>query len=119
MESAEFSAATLPRTVAVLKTRNLRRNTFKGASAGPWVEFHPRMQEALDRVPAAERFEFHGKCAEIRVIDDALRRGGRLKDSVIQTRRVRRLGHPEHGRPAPPCDSCRAVLEQFEIHYTE
>lgn len=110
---------TRPGTVAALKTRNPGVNVFKGATKGPSIELHPRVQQALQRVPAGKRSAYHGKCAEIRAIDDALKRGARLKDSVIQTRFVRRIGDPKHALPHVPCDSCKAVLRQLKIKYME
>lgn len=108
-----------PGTVAALKTRNVRVNTFTGASKAPRVELHPRLQAALDRVPLAERSKFHGKCAEINALDHALKGSARVDDSVIQTRRVRKVGDPIHGSPHRPCESCGAVLRDLGIRYRE
>jgi hypothetical protein len=48
-----------------------------------------------------------------------LKSGARLKDSVIQTRRVRAIGDKLRGFPHPACDSCKAVFRQFRIKYME
>jgi hypothetical protein len=117
--SAEFTRATRPGTVATLRTRSTHTNLFTGNSRGPQLDLHPRLQSALDRVPAGVQADFHGKCAEIRTIDQALKRGASVKDSVIQTRRVRKPGHPLHGQPHDPCPSCKHVLDRLKINYME
>lgn len=117
--SAAFTRATRPATVATLRTRSLRPNQFNGASRGPHLELHPRLQRALDRVPPTAQSQFHGKCAEVRAIDQALKRGANLKDAVLRTRRVRLPGHHLHGAPHDPCPSCKNVLDRLKINYME
>jgi hypothetical protein len=104
-----------PGSVAALKTRNFGRNLFEGASRPPIPEgqMHPRLQQALDNVK--RRSDYHGTCGEIKAINKALHAGARLDDSVMLTRRVRPPGNPLHGQPHKPCDTCRDVLEQFNI----
>lgn len=112
-----LSNARRPATVAVLRTRNLGENVFRGATRQP-VEIHPRLQAALDRVRVRSRT--HGRCAEIEAINRALTREGgaaRLEDSVIKTRKVRKPGHPHHLAPHAPCETCRDVLHEFGIKY--
>ncbi len=38
---------------------------------------------------------------------------------IVQTRKIRRLGNPEHGLPHGPFDSCRPVLRRLKIKYME
>jgi hypothetical protein len=119
LKSDKFARTTRPPTVAALRTRTSGRNIFSGASRGPETKLHPRLQEALDRVPEAKRSPYHGKCAEIRAINDALNQPVSVKDSVIETRYVRKAGHVKHGLPHKPCPSCEPVLRQLGIKYLE
>jgi hypothetical protein len=105
-----------PGTVAALVTRNFGTSAFHGMSRAREV-LHPQLVKALDRVPTELRSPFHGKCAEINAIDDALKGGARLKDSVMRTMRVRPATNPAHGLSHDPCSSCAHVLHDIGIGF--
>jgi uncharacterized protein YukE len=105
-----------PATVATLLTRNPGTNLFRDASRGVEIT-HPRLLEALDKVPAEIRTDYHGRCAEMRAIDQALHEGARLKGAVITTAKVRPLRSIAHGTAHHPCASCAHILQQFGIKY--
>lgn len=111
-----LSSRQRPGTVATLVTRGFGDSAFRSTS-GAKEALHPRLVEALDRIPADDRSPFHGKCAEINAVDDALSAKARLKDSVMRTMKVRPSSHPEHGASHGPCASCARVLEDFGIHW--
>jgi hypothetical protein len=101
------------RTVAVLDTPSGRsypgRNGFPGQP-------HPSVQEALDAVPSGVRPPFHGQCAEIHCITQALDAGDDVAGGTIATARVRGPNSPAHGTSIPPCPSCQLVLDKFGVH---
>jgi cytidine deaminase len=87
------------------------------------------LAKALDEVPRPESLDetaqgvgkeregFHGKCAEVHAINQALHEGVRLKGAVIRTAMVRPAGHPEAGMSIHPCASCEHVLKVFHSKY--
>jgi hypothetical protein len=116
VRALDLSSRQRPGDVAALRTRNAGENLFRGASK-PQVELNPRIQSALDRVPEDVRSPFHGKCAEIKALNNAANADARLKGSVIATSKVRKLGNLDHGAPHEPCGSCQHVLDQLGVKY--
>jgi len=92
---------------------------------------HPAVREFFAALPPQDREPFIGYCAESALISDQLwrldqeRRDGRtttldealahFEGSAIMSRKVREHGDPEHGRPAPVCRSCTALLERLSV----
>jgi RHS repeat-associated protein len=103
-----------PRTVAVLKTPS--GGSYPGRSGFPG-EPHPAVQEALDGVPENVRPPFHGECAEIDSLSQALDAGDHVAGGVVSTARVRGPNSPAHGTAIPPCPSCQHVLDKMGVTY--
>lgn len=72
------------------------------------------VQEALDSVPLAQRAPWHGACAEMGCLSQALDAGvnpagGSIRAVAIGT------SNPGHGLPKAICSSCSAVLDDFGV----
>ncbi|HZG01953.1 MAG TPA: YwqJ-related putative deaminase [Streptomyces sp.] len=94
-------------------------------------DLHPAVREFFDALPAELREPFIGYCAESALISDQLwrldqeRGDGRtttldearphFEGSAIMSRKIREHGDPEHGKPAPVCRSCTALLERLSV----
>ncbi|HEX5569582.1 MAG TPA: YwqJ-related putative deaminase [Streptomyces sp.] len=100
-------------------------------SGGGEPDLHPAVREFFDALPPGSREPFIGYCAESALISDQLwhldqeRRDGRtvgldealphFSGSAIISRKIREHGDPEHGRPAPVCRSCAALLDKLGV----
>jgi RHS repeat-associated protein len=117
-----------PKTVAVLETPG---GTFNGRSGFPGQP-HPVAQQVLDGIPVGQRSLFHGGCAEVDAVSQALlaheaRTGQQittvdqarqaLAGSSVQTGRVRGPDSSQHGTPIVPCNSCDPFLAALGITY--
>lgn len=72
------------------------------------------VQDALDAVPLSQRAPWHGACAEMGCLSQALNAGvdpagGWIRAVAIGT------SNPGHGLPKVICRSCAAVLDQFGV----
>jgi YwqJ-like deaminase len=101
-----------PRTVAVLRT--LSGGTYEGVS-GSGVAPADSVQEALDSVPEDIRPGFHGECAEIQCISQAVQAEDPVEGGDMAAARVRGPNSPAHGTPIEPCASCAWVMGRFGI----
>ena len=111
-----------PLTVAVMRTPD-------GALYGGGSNFRERsgssrtvplrVQQALDNVPEEVREDFHGHCAEIDAISQAVEEGKRVSGSHIATARVRGFNSAQHGTPHAPCPSCQHVIDELGVTYEE
>jgi hypothetical protein len=99
-----------PLTVAVLQTKS---GALYAGRSGFRRAVDPRVRAALDSVPEAVRPAFHGRCAEIDCLNQAIADGGDVTSSVVSTARVRGLASAAHGTPIQPCRSCEWVLKQL------
>lgn len=91
--------------------------TFAGTStrgATPPTH-HPRVQQALDNIPAAQRSRSHGRCVEPACISQALNEGVDPKGGVSTVLKVRAPGNSDHGADLPACPTCSKLLEVFGI----
>lgn len=78
-------------------------------------DLHPDLQEALNDIPKDKRSDYHGHCAEIGCIDQALKdgvnpSGGKAKAVSIGNRK-----RNMHNAPKPPCTTCKQVLDKMGI----
>lgn len=103
-----------PRTVAVLRTRTGKPYE---ARSGFDEEAHPDLQSVLDDVPAGQRPPWHGYCAEVHCINQALKAEGSVKGATVATAKVRGPNSPAHGDPLPPCPSREVVLRKMKVRY--
>ena len=78
---------------------------------------HPRVQEALDSVTPANRAPWHGKCAEVGCVDQALKSGiDNLEDATSIAVNIGKSG-TGHGTFKEACSSCQQFLEFFGIKF--
>jgi|JI7StandDraft_1071085.scaffolds.fasta_scaffold342955_2 hypothetical protein len=87
-------------------------NTFVGVS-GRVDDVHPVLQAELDSVPKALQPGWHGQCAEISCINQALHAG--VDPAGVQRTVGIGLTAPGHGLPKAPCTSCAVVLPRFGV----
>ena len=107
-----------PKTVSVLDTTS--GNSYPGGSGIEGNhDLTPPLQAALDSVPENERSLYHGKCAEINSINNALKNNEDIAGGVIGTAKVRGPNSGGHGMPHAPCSSCSAVLIKLKVTYTD
>lgn len=94
-------------------------------------ELHPAVLAFVNRLPEEVRRGFSGNCAEIGLISDRLwmldeqRADGRtstieevaagFEGAALAPRKVREPGNPEHGKFAPPCPVCSALIDRLNI----
>jgi hypothetical protein len=102
-----------PLTVAILETPS--GGSYPGRSGFPGQP-HPDIQASLDSIPSEGRARFHGRCAEIHCLTQALDAGDDVTGGTIEAARVRGPNSELHGTTIAPCDSCQAVLDKFGVH---
>ena len=88
--------------------------TFTDVS-GNKTDLNPDLQRALDDVPKEDRAPWHGQCAEVGCLNQAMNSGvnptgGNMRAVAIGD------SSPGHGLPKPPCDSCKSVNRQLGIN---
>lgn len=123
----------LPAVGAALSVRGQTLTCTAGrAEQGPLL--HPLVQDFLDTLTSSRRERFTGRCPEAVLLSRHLAaveagRGKRaarkplsagearrsLKQAKITARHIREDGDPLHGRYAPPCRSCTALLTHFGV----
>jgi hypothetical protein len=81
------------------------------------TQMHPKLQQALDKVPEGSRSPTHGRCAEINTLNKALKDGKDVNGAAIQTAKVRGPNGPDHGKPHAPCSTCSQVLKELGVEY--
>lgn len=130
----------LPAVAAALSVRG-ETLTCTGSKGDRPPTQHPLVQDFLDALPAQERERHTGRCAETMLLSrfltatEAARAGKRvarratakhrplthneakraLKHAKLTARHIREDGDPLHGRYAPPCRSCTALLAHFGV----
>ncbi|HEX5202666.1 MAG TPA: SUKH-3 domain-containing protein [Actinoplanes sp.] len=81
----------------------------QGAKGDQQINLHPRVAAALAGLPSAARVRGADRHAEIIAVSDALHETGKVGGG-FRAFRVREKADPDAGGPAPPCETCRAVL---------
>jgi hypothetical protein len=130
----------LPAVAAALSVRG-RTLTSTGNKGDQAPAPHPLVQDFLDTLTTEHRARHTGRCPEAVLISrylnetDAARPskrtnrrtgGGKkaltlseakraLKNAKLTARHIREQGDPLHGRYAPPCRSCGALLAHFGV----
>jgi hypothetical protein len=89
-----------------------RFTDVSGAKPG----LHARVQEALDRVPPAERAPWHGHCAEVGCVDQAFKTGVDPRGGTSIAVNIGRSGSG-HGTFKEACSSCRRMLEFLGVRF--
>ncbi|NTW40363.1 MAG: hypothetical protein HGA44_10830 [Cellulomonadaceae bacterium] len=72
------------------------------------------VQAALDAVPFAQRAPWHGACAEMGSLSQALDAGVNPAGGMIRAVAIG-TSNPGHGLPKVICTSCSAVLDVFRV----
>jgi len=91
-------------------------NMFLDVSTGADRDLHPDLTEALSNVPPAERAPWHGHCAEIGCLNQALNKGINPRGGTSSAVNIGRSGDG-HGTPRKACKSCHNVLNQFGVDH--
>jgi hypothetical protein len=126
-------SAQRPGTVALLETS---AGSFVGRS-GFVHSVHPVVQQILDSIPQNQRAIWHGRCAEVDAISQALRAietrtgqsittieqarqilsGSRIRTAIIRSAISNKAAL--HGTSKPPCQSCQFLLDSLGLQYTD
>ena len=109
---ANFAKNTLGKdsgAVGILRVGNKR---FIGIS-GRVGKLHPSLKKVLDNIPKSQRADWHGHCAEVAAINNALKKGYKLDGAKIE---IERVGGAKHGHIRIPCPSCNPLLAAFKIN---
>ncbi len=114
-ESAADAALAAGKKRGAAAQLDVNGKIFTDVSGGK-TNLHPTLQEALDNVPEAERAPWHGQCAEIGNIDQALKSGVDPSGWISKAVNIGKSG-TGHGAPKPACSTCRNVQDQFGIKY--
>jgi len=114
-EAAADAALTAGRTSGAAAELRVGGQVFTDVSTGgaPRV-LNGTVQQALDSVPLGQRAPWHGACAEMACLSQALDAGvnpagGSIRAVAIGT------SNPGHGLPKVICSSCSAVLDVFGV----
>jgi hypothetical protein len=75
---------------------------------------HAAVQDALDAVPRGERARWHGGCAEIGCLNQALEAGVDLTGGAMRAVAIGE-SNPGHGLPKKACSTCKNVMTQFGV----
>jgi RHS repeat-associated protein len=111
-----LSRSQRPATVGVLETK-AGVEVPGGSGSQPT---RPDMQALLESIPQEARSpKHHGNCAEVNCVGNALDQGLDPTGGRISTAKVRNPGHPDHGQPHDPCETCTWILRYFDITYYE
>ncbi|WP_432835373.1 YwqJ-related putative deaminase [Dactylosporangium sp. CA-092794] len=92
-------------------------------------ELHALIRRFLHELPVESRERYAGSCAEIVLVSDRLheaerRLGAPLTPAAARAElwgarlslvHIRERGDPMHGRPAPPCRGCTALLDWLGV----
>jgi RHS repeat-associated protein len=78
---------------------------------------NPLVQSGLDKIPAAQRSLFHGGCAEVGCLNQAINSGVNPAGGASQAVRIRAEWKAAHGSLMEPCSSCQALLDYFGVKY--
>jgi hypothetical protein len=95
-------------------------------------DLHPLVRRFLHELPVESRERYAGGCAEVVLVSDRLHEAERLAGHPLTAAAaraelwgaqvsvcwIREKGDPAHGRPAPPCRSCAALLEWLGVEVT-
>jgi len=103
-----------PRTVSRLGLED--GSSYLGRS-GHRTGLHSDLAAALNGVPASARRDWHGECAEIDSMNQALHDGRALTGGAMTTARVRGPNSSSHGSSIAPCGSCTPILTQFGVRF--
>lgn len=76
-------------------------------------DVHPEVQTALNKI--GKITPNHGFCAEVMCISNALNKGINPRGGLITSVKIGGLNSLRHGIPIPPCPSCQALLNIFNI----
>ncbi|HAP74482.1 MAG TPA: hypothetical protein DCR14_00175 [Acidimicrobiaceae bacterium] len=76
-------------------------------------EVHPTLQAELDAVPTSIRPGWHGQCAEISCVNQALQAG--VDPAGVQRTVAIGLTDPGHGLAKAACPTCATVLPRFGV----
>ncbi|MFE0824237.1 RHS repeat-associated core domain-containing protein [Streptomyces sp. NPDC058847] len=79
---------------------------------------HPRVQDILNNIPPAQRGSGHGKCGLPICLSNALGNGMDPTGSKVAAVVIRsNVKHPKHGYPVGPCNSCKALVKEFNLDF--
>jgi len=78
---------------------------------------NPKVQDALNKIPAAERSPFHGACAEVGCLSKAADAGVNPAGGTSQAVKIRAAGKEAHGSFMDACSSCKALLDYFGVKH--
>ena len=117
-QEALTSQAAKPRPGAASGMVTKDGQVFSGSS-GRQNPLNETVQGMLDQVPPNQRSPFHGGCAEMSCLSNAIEAGANPRGGVMSTVKVGAPGSPRHGQPFPPCSSCSYVQEQLGITTVE
>lgn len=113
--TAANSALASGKTRGAAAQRRVNRKIYSDVS-GAKPNLHPKLQKALDSVPAPQRAPWHGNCAGIGCIDQALKSGINPSAGTSRAINIGKSGSG-HGTYKQACGTCRHVLEQLGIKF--
>lgn len=87
------------------------------STGGAQRAINPQVQKALDKIPPAQRSHYHGACAEVGCLSQAVNAGVNPAGGTSQAVRIRAPEKAAHGSFMDACDSCKALLDFFGVEH--
>lgn len=117
-KAAADAAQAAGRTNGAAAELRVGDKVFTDVSAGnTYRPAHPKVQEALDRIPAEQRSKYHGGCAEVGCLGQALDAGVNPAGGNSHAVKIRAEGKAAHGTFLEACNSCKALLDYFGVKH--
>jgi RHS repeat-associated protein len=119
MKAADAALAAGKTTGAASELGILGRE-YVSVSGVPNRLLHPEVEEALSMVPPHLRPGWHGHCAELGCISDALYAGEDVRGGIMRSINIGTSGgNKGHGTPKPACWSCSWIQSYFGIKHAD
>jgi len=116
-EAAADMARAAGRTSGAAAELRIGDRVFTDVSTGGSTRtLNSQVQAALENVPQAQRAPWHGHCAEMGCLSQAINAGVNPAGGSSRAVNIGTSGRG-HGTPKPTCSSCRNVLDQHGIKH--
>jgi hypothetical protein len=114
-QDAAFVAQAAGRTNGVAAGLAKNGKVFSDVSTSAKRVNEPAVQKALDSVPESVKSAYHGQCAEIGCLNQAIKAGVNPSGGSMKAVKIRAAGNAAHGATKEACGSCAHVMDQLGV----